>query len=189
MTAVKRSPMDLYRERSTNNQCTRCGIKHSANWNLKKCPTCRASESKYRKETRDDRRKNQERDYQRKNWPNRCLYLSKNADRRKDRTSDEPYITPQRLVTLRILQDNKCYYCDTELQVQNRKKPDGLTIERINNSKPHTISNVILCCHRCNCKKLSNKITTSTFEIFYKICNKFLESEKCKQLLSQMDTL
>ena len=186
MTTPKRTPMDLYNERADSNCCVRCAKVHPEGWSLRKCQNCRDRESTYRKKTRKGKRKEQERSYQRKNWFNRCLYLSRQSDLKANRTSDEPYITPQRLVTLRVLQENKCFYCDTALQVQNRKKPDGLTIERLDNSRPHSLSNVILCCHRCNCRKLSNKLTQTTFEVFYEICTRFLESQKFKAILPQL---
>ena len=189
METPKRTAMDLYNERAKAKCCVRCGTEHTPEWTLQKCQKCRHKESEYRKRTRDTRRKEQERSYQRKNWFNRCLYLSRQSDAKKNRTSDEPYITPERLLTLRVLQENKCFYCDTELQVHNRKKPDGLTIERLDNSKPHSISNVILCCHRCNCRKLSNKLTQSKYEVFYSICSKFMERPEFKNLLKQLESL
>ena len=185
----KRTPMDLYKERIHDHSCVRCGKTHTEGWTLRKCAECRKKESTYRKKTRDEHRKNQERDYQRKHWANRCCYLSKNSDARSNRTSDEPYVTPERLLTLRILQNNKCWYCDTELQVFNRKQPNGLTIERLDNKKSHTRSNCILCCHRCNCRKLSNKVTVSQYEIFYQLFNKFLQSKNCQTLLTQLKSL
>ena len=185
--ATKRTPMDLYRERKQANQCVRCGAKHVEGWTLQKCETCRKNESNYRKRTRNDARKAQEKMYQQKHWFNRCVYLSRASDARKNRTSDEPYITGARLRALRVLQDNKCFYCDTELQVDNRKQHDGLTIERLVNSKPHSMSNVILCCSRCNCKRVSNHLTQTTAEVFSLICNRFLQNEKFLQFVDTLE--
>ena len=186
---VKRTPMILYNERKSSNCCVRCGTPHIDNWTLKKCQTCRTNESNYRKKTRNARRKSQERSYQIKNWFNRCLYLSKQADKRKNRTSDEEYITPERLCTLRVLQENKCFYCDTELQVENRKQSNGLTIERLDNAKPHTMNNVILCCSSCNCRRVSNKINKSAFEIFHQIYTKFEQRPEFKAFMAQLSDL
>ena len=183
----KRTPMDLYRERKEANKCVRCGTEHNVGWNLKKCEKCRTNESNYRKRTRNDARKAQEKEYQRKNWFNRCIYLSRQSDNRKNRTSDKKYITGSRLRALRVLQDNKCFYCNIVLQINNRKRHDGLTIERLVNSEPHTISNVILCCSRCNCKRVSDHLTQSTAEVFSLICNRFLENDRFIQFVDTLD--
>ena len=182
----KRTPMDLYNERSKANCCVRCGESHKDGWSLQKCNKCRQKESAYRKRTRNLARKQQEREYQQKNWFNRCLYLSRQSDNKKNRTSEEPYITADRLKALRVLQDNRCFYCDKELQVQNRKQHDGLTIERLNNKEPHSMSNVILCCHRCNCKRISNHLTQTTAEVFSQICSRFLENPRFIQYVESI---
>ena len=157
--------MELHRRRIENNQCTRCGVKHVADWVKKKCEECSKKESIYRKKTRV-KRSEKERQYRIKHWANRCVYLSRGTDLRKNRPVGESYITAKRLKTLRALQMNKCFYCGVVMQTENRKKSNGLTTERLDNSKPHDEGNTILCCSSCNCRKLSNKQTT-TLETAY----------------------
>ena len=165
----------LYISRCNNKMCTRCGKTRDSD--LLKCEACRTSESIWRKNTRH-RRTQQERDYHAKNWDTRCCMHARLSDIKMKRPIDESlYITPERLRTLRLLQCNRCVYCDTKMQVINRKKPDGLTIERIKNSDAHNEDNCILSCHRCNCKRVGNKININktNLQIFYEIKRKHLQ--------------
>ena len=93
-----------------------------------------------------------EKDYQSTNWAKRAIVHSRIADRNKNRTyNKKDYITHTRLEFLQKLIGNKCVYCQTEMQCINRRKPDGITIERINRRFPHVKNNVTLCCFHCNC--------------------------------------
>ena len=148
--------MELHNKRIKNNMCTRCGTIHVDGWTKRKCESCAENESQYRKKTRGNRRE-QEREYRIKNWANRCVYLSRGSDKKKQRDVDGHYITAKRLRTLRALQMNKCFYCMTDMTTENRKHSTGLTTERLDNSKPHNEDNIVLCCSSCNCRKLSNK--------------------------------
>jgi len=59
-----------------------------------------------------------------------------------------------------ILTDTtNCPYCNTTLQYMNRA-PDLASLERIDNTKGHTDENTIICCYKCNCKKVSNTVVT-----------------------------
>jgi len=91
-------------------------------------------------------------------WAKRMVSHSKYADRRAGRDyTDANYITPQGLMILRKKQRNKCYYCDVPMQTNNRREWNGLTIERIDTSRPHDYENCKLCCHTCNCKKFTGE--------------------------------
>ncbi len=51
-------------------------------------------------------------------------------------------------------QEPNCYYCGRELCVApGQKKLDGLSIDRKDNNKGYTLSNVVLSCNRCNMAK------------------------------------
>jgi hypothetical protein len=158
--------METHRERIENDQCTRCGVEHEPLWLKKKCKTCGERESAYRKKTRSKRRE-RERLYRIKHWAERCCYLSRGADIRKDRAITSEYITPKRLKTLRALQLNRCFYCRTPMYAENRKRRDGLTIERLDNRMAHNEGNIVLCCSSCNCRRLSN-LQTTTLENAYR---------------------
>ena len=145
-----------YLTRISQKQCVRCGNSHDSN--LRKCETCRESESVWRKKTRYRRRDN-ERAYKQSIYDKRIVMHSKLSDAKMNRPIDEQsYITPYRIRTLRKLQKNKCLYCSTPMQVLNRRKPDGLTVERIQNSIPHNLNNIVLCCHQCNVRRIGNKL-------------------------------
>mgnify|MGYP003707260405 CR=1 FL=1 len=160
----------LYQKRRACNVCTRCGRDRDSA--RKKCVTCRTNENEWRKKTRS-RRTGVERLYCQKNWDKRCVFLARTSDLKyKREIVDHSYITPGRLRTLRVLLRNKCYYCGVELQVDNRKQRNGLTIERLHGGMtPHSEDNCILCCHSCNCRKIGNKQnkTKSNLEIFGEI--------------------
>jgi hypothetical protein len=77
------------------------------------------------------------------------------------------------------------------MQVLNRKKSDGLTIERLNNAEPHTTKNCILCCNRCNCRRLSDKHNIDIADAFDLIFERFEKSNvfpKFLKLFEQITT-
>ena len=161
-----------YITRISNKRCVRCG--KALDSARRKCQVCRKKESDWRKKTRE-RRRNSERTYKQGIYDKRICMHSKLSDAKMERPIvEQSYITPKRIRTLRRLQKNKCLYCSQELQVLNRRKPDGLTCERLQNSLPHDESNVILCCHRCNVRRVGNQLNKdkSNLEIFHGIwCN------------------
>ena len=53
--------------------------------------------------------------------------------------------------------NNKCCYCDCELQLIH-KGSNLITIERIDNSIGHIKSNVKIACYKCNLSKVGSKI-------------------------------
>ena len=165
----------IYKKRCEEGACTRCGkVRDSSQ---KKCEICRDKESVWRKNTRS-RRTSVERIYCQKNWDKRCVFQARTADKRGDRVIDEQMynITPERLRTLRVYLKNKCFYCGTELQVENRMKRNGLTIERLQGgAHPHNCDNCIICCHRCNCARIGNKVNKdkSNLQIFAEIWSNF----------------
>lgn len=177
--------MEIHRQRIQNHKCTRCGDPHVDNWPKKKCEVCSKKESDYRKKTRDKRR-DKERTYRIKNWSRRCCYLSKSSDLRRDREVGVNYITPKRLKTLRALQMNKCFYCGTPMNTENRKRSDGLTIERLDNSRPHVEDNVVLCCSSCNCHKISNKQNTTLALAYRTILTRLEESRHWETMIKAL---
>ena len=114
--------------------CTKCNrlVCTKRRW----CPTCRRVNA----------------EYQSRRWAHRACVHSRIADENAKRTyKQEDFITPERLIFLKKLQEDKCVYCETQMQTANRRLSDGLTIERINNKLAHTKHNTVLCCNRCNC--------------------------------------
>ena len=124
--------------------CKKCKCEKDCPQQL--CIACRKTTASIRR-TRVYR----EKDYQSRRWAHRVCVHSRLTDKKKQRiyTKNE-YITPDRLKQMREIQDNKCIYCKCEMQTDNMKAPDGLTIERLWNDLPHTIPNCVLCCSHCN---------------------------------------
>lgn len=56
-------------------------------------------------------------------------------------------------------QKQKCFYCDRTLEKilldkdKTKTKSQRLTIDRKNNDVGYSVSNIVLCCYRCNCIK------------------------------------
>ena len=80
---------------------------------------------------------------------------SKDSDKKYKRLyKEKEYLTGEDILALRKKQNNLCFYCKRVLQTKNMKKPDGLTVERIDNSKAHVKGNCVIACHRCNMKDM-----------------------------------
>ena len=159
-----------YQARVHNNICVKC-CKTLTDLR-RKCPTCRLYENTWRKTTRS-RRTTQERVYKQNTWAKRIVMHAKMADKRYNRPiCEQEYITPKRLTYLRLLQQNRCFYCKTELQNQNRKLHNGLSCERLSSSESHTQQNCVLACHRCNCKRMDRFNSKTGLCTFYDL---FLE--------------
>lgn len=77
---------------------------------------------------------------------------------------DKKYGRGECTLTAKWVVDNiftsKCHYCGES----NWHK---LGCDRIDNSKPHTMDNVVPCCYECNCKRSSK-----SYEEFLAECNK-----------------
>jgi hypothetical protein len=178
---------DLYNRRVAAKICVCCKTSLGDQPTHRKCQQCLTTDNNYRKKNRTQKVVDSEREYRQKVWFKRCVWKSTRKDRLKNRTSGDPMVKPIRLQTLRVLQLNKCFYCLTDMQVLNRKKPNGLTIERLDNTEPHTTKNCILCCNRCNCKRLSDKHNLDIADAFDLIFERFENSNlfpKFLQLLA-----
>jgi hypothetical protein len=59
------------------------------------------------------------------------------------------------IIQLMVSQKCKCYYCHTEFLVlyKNLRDPLQWSVDRIDNSKAHCESNIVISCLRCNLKR------------------------------------
>ena len=62
---------------------------------------------------------------------------------------EEPNLTYKYLNDMREKQKNKCKYCGINMCDQYGS-PNSITLERINDNKPHIIGNIVLYCFSCN---------------------------------------
>jgi 5-methylcytosine-specific restriction endonuclease McrA len=78
------------------------------------------------------------------------------CDRREKREYQENgYITVLFLQTQVKKQKNNCHYCNTKMQLYNRRAHHGLTCERLDMKLPHSQNNVVLCCSACNSRRFT----------------------------------
>jgi hypothetical protein len=90
---------------------------------------------------------------------------------KKNKFNNKNLITVKYIKNQLKLQNNKCFYCDCEMQYGigvNRKYGNGkgVSLERISSDLPHTNSNCVLICHECNMMKNSIE-----FRKFIEKCN------------------
>ena len=92
--------------------------------------------------------------YSREHWPEKIVSNSKTSDEKKNRQYIEAdYITPEFLLNKYQEQEGACFWCGVMMQMRNRQLDNGLTVERWDNSLPHTRDNCCLACFECNVKK------------------------------------
>jgi len=94
-------------------------------------------------------------------WYKRIVRDSRYNDRRMKRyiNPNIKYIDTETLLYYQNKQQNRCYYCQKQMNwLQRRKGQDGLTLEREKNYLPHYIKNCLgLCCKSCNSKTMSRE--------------------------------
>ena len=124
--------------------------------NNKTCVCCNSCAS----DMQDWYKKNRERwiakmcAYSKTHWPEKIVSNSKKSDAKKKRPWKEAdYITAGFLLNKYQEQEGACFWCGVMMQMWNRQMDDGLTIERLDNSLPHTRDNCCLACFECNVKK------------------------------------
>lgn len=89
-----------------------------------------------------------------KQWYKAIVKDSKYSDIYLNRVwNQEGYITPDFVKFLNQQQEGKCIYCQVKMlygEGQARNVPDGLSIQRMDNSIGHMKSNCVLSCLKCN---------------------------------------
>ena len=94
-------------------------------------------------------------------WFNRIVRDSRYNDGRQNRriAPHLAYIDTNTLLAFQQHQQNKCYYCQCQMNwLERRSSKNGLTIEREKNYLPHYKSNCLgLCCKSCNSKRYSRE--------------------------------
>ena len=92
-------------------------------------------------------------------WYKRIVRDSKYNDRCRGRIINPflPYIDTASLLESQQAQENKCWYCQCEMNwLERRSSKNGLTLERADNSIPHYKFNCKgLCCKSCNSKRFT----------------------------------
>jgi hypothetical protein len=91
-------------------------------------------------------------------WYRRIVRDCKCSDFKAGREVDlKTYIQSDQLEGLQDTQENLCYYCQEQMDwLERRSARNGLTCERLDNTRPHEADNCKLCCKRCNSRKFSH---------------------------------
>ena len=128
--------------------CIKCGGNRDRD--LRFCSSCAVKQSKWKKNGRK-KRAPKEKEYHSKRWANRMIMHSKQADKRSKRTyAEEEYIDPDFLIERRKKRNNQCIYCDIPLQSFNRRRFNGVTVQRLDNKLAHIKENCVIACNQCN---------------------------------------
>ena len=136
--------------------CVKCGGVRDRLFR-KICTTCEEKQSKWKKKGRK-KRAPKEKMYHETRWADRMIVHSKISDKKMKRAFEEDeYITHEFLVSLRENANNECIYCDIRLQSFNRKRFNGVTVQRLDNSKAHIKSNCVLACYKCNMSRVEDE--------------------------------
>ena len=124
-------PVDLCS--NTDSKGWRC--KRSREEGFRYCAKCRKSSN----------------DSTKRRWANHVVYDSKRSDtKRRYCIDDEDYITADWVLKQRERQNNLCYYCDQEMQIERRTAYNGLQAERLTEALAHLKGICVLACGNCN---------------------------------------
>ena len=132
-------------------ECVKCKRRHETIF--KACPGCLKQARDWKKNNAQKNRESN-RSWKNNHWARRIISHSMDSDKNKNRMPAADYITVPFLHELRDRQDNRCHHCTIGMQVYNRKLHDGLTVQRLDNSKGHCQGSVVLACHSCNCRRV-----------------------------------
>ena len=96
--------------------------------------------------------------WKQRNWHRRVCCHAMDNDRKADRLPSDmsEYVNPPYVKSLRVYQENQCAYCDIDMQVENRKEHDGLTLQRMAKGIGHTKANCLLACFSCNVHRVES---------------------------------
>jgi len=87
----------------------------------------------------------------------RIIIHSREGDKKNNRYDETNFIDYNFVKNLIDKSNNKCFYCDCELQYNNYSDNLG-TIERLSNSIGHIKNNCVIACRTCNLAKISNSV-------------------------------
>ena len=87
-------------------------------------------------------------------WQRRIVRDSKRCDLLKGLYVPSEAVDTEFLLELNAKQRTRCFYCEIPMAQHNRNISQGLTLERLDTSKGHIKSNCVLCCKRCNSKRV-----------------------------------
>lgn len=79
----------------------------------------------------------------------------KSQDVKKNKYSEELFITIAAVLRLLIDCENKCVYCSALVHIlyENSREPRQWTLERVDNEKGHNKDNVMIACLECNLRR------------------------------------
>lgn len=122
----------------------------------------KAYQREYRKENKKRIRKYQQKYYTNANYFSttdniikRKLRTHRAIDIKTGRGAPNNYITYKWIIDTLMKQGNRCKYCNKKMKVEKFKTREkrAFTVERMDNTKPHTQNNCVCACLSCNLKR------------------------------------
>ena len=135
--------------------CKRC--KKTNDGDHLTCSVCRAKSNEYKRNNKSACAL-MVKLWKQRNWHRRMCSHAVDNDRKMSRLPADMsgYVSPEYVKRLREYQQNQCAYCDINMQTENRKAPDGLTLQRMANNIGHTKANCLLACSSCNVHRVES---------------------------------
>ena len=90
--------------------------------------------------------------YDQTHFETRIVNDCKATDKKRNMYDAENAVTKESVLALQEKQKNLCYYCKNPMEYGlgvKRTQKNALTIERLDNTVGHTVSNCVLCHHKC----------------------------------------
>ena len=120
--------------------CTVCKKAHAHTGGFTCCPACRRNS----------------RTWKARHWEQNTLVSHRNRDIKSGIYDHENFCTQDHIKTVRRHLQDKCYHCHVKMDAENRNTPDGMTLQRLDNRKGHTIENTTLACLSCNRRRVES---------------------------------
>ena len=118
--------------------CTVCKRVHAERYAC--CKKCRLSSRKWKK----------------RNWEKNLLCSHRIRDIRAGLYDAVNFCTEAHIKQCRERLGDKCFHCHVLMDPTQRFSPNGLTLQRLDNKKGHTIENTTICCLSCNRRRVES---------------------------------
>ena len=120
--------------------CTVCKKAHAHDGGFTCCSSCRKNS----------------RTWKTRHWQQNLLVTHRNRDIKSGIYEEDKFCTEDHIKRVREQLNDRCYHCSVLMDAENRNQPDGMTLQRLDNRKGHTIENTTLACLSCNRRRVES---------------------------------